>query len=60
MTAPDETTVVIMDIFGRQVARKVVTSEKTVIDLRQLLNGIYFYSVEKENIRYPGKIIIQR
>ena len=52
--------VIVMDIFGQEVARKQVTSEKTVFDLRQWQQGIYFYQVEIKGSVYSGKFIVQR
>ncbi len=60
MTGADETTVVIMNIYGQEVATKQITSEKTVFDLRQFREGIYFYWVEFDGFNYSGKIVVQR
>lgn len=48
------------DIFGRNHATKRITSAKTVLDLRQFKQGIYFYKMEFEGHHYSGKIIVQR
>ena len=50
----------IHDIFGRNQATKQITSAKTVLDLRQFKQGIYFYKMEFEGHHYSGKIIVQR
>ncbi|MCK9451657.1 MAG: T9SS type A sorting domain-containing protein [Bacteroidales bacterium] len=50
----------IHDIFGRNHATKQITSAKTVLDLRQFKQGIYFYKMEFEGHHYSGKIIVQR
>jgi hypothetical protein len=48
------------DIFGRNHATKRITSAKTVLDLRQFKQGIYFYKMEFEGHHCSGKIIVQR
>jgi hypothetical protein len=50
----------IMNVYGQELATKQVTSEKTVFDLRQWQEGIYFYSLKMEGKRYGGKIVVQK
>ncbi len=52
--------VIVMDVFGQELAKIKVASEKTVFDLRQLRNGIYLFQVDVEGLIYSGKIMIQR
>jgi aminopeptidase YwaD len=33
----------LFDVFGRQVARKEITSEQTILDVSGLPGGVYFY-----------------
>lgn len=50
----------LFDVFGREVTRKTITSEKTVFDLRGIYSGFYFYRAEDEDKLYSGKIIVQK
>jgi hypothetical protein len=50
----------LFDVFGREVARKDITSEQTVLDVSVLPGGVYFYRVALEEISYSGKIVIQK
>ncbi|MEZ5198483.1 MAG: T9SS type A sorting domain-containing protein [Bacteroidales bacterium] len=50
----------IFDVFGREVLKKPVVSEKTVIDLRNVKKGVYFYRIEIENKIYTGKVVTQK
>jgi len=50
----------IFDVFGRQVARKDITSEQTILDVSVLPGGVYFYRVAFEEVSYSGKIVIQK
>lgn len=52
--------IIIMDVYGKQVARKEITSEQTVLDVRLLPNGVYFYRATLEGIFYSGKLVIQK
>ena len=52
-------TLVVVDVFGQEVVRLPVKSEKTVWDCRGVRNGIYFYKVEIEGEVVSGKIVIQ-
>ena len=59
MTGADEPEVVIVNVFGQEVASLPVRHEKTVWDTRTVTNGIYFYRVEIEGKVVSGKIVIQ-
>jgi hypothetical protein len=50
----------ITNIIGQEVATKQIISEKTVFDLRNWQQGVYFYSLEMEGKRYSGKVVIQK
>lgn len=50
----------VFDVFGREVLREPVASERTVFDLRTIWNGVYFYQVELEGKMYSGKFIVQK
>ena len=50
----------IIDIFGQVVISKSITSEQTILDLRQLQNSVYFYRLELNDVIYSGKMVIQR
>ena len=61
------TSLQILNTVGREVARKEITAKKTVIDLREWQQGIYFYriypvtsEVDKKGQFYSGKFIVQR
>ena len=60
MTGVDGANVVIVDVFGREVATKQIISGKTVFDLRQFQQGIYFYRLEIDGYDYSGKFVVQR
>jgi hypothetical protein len=70
MTGVDDMTVVIIDVFGREVLRKEIALEKTYppspsfrrtkIDLSQFQEGIYFYRVEIDGYHYSGKFVVRR
>ncbi len=49
----------IVDVFGREVLRKPVISEKTVFDLRGIWGGVYFYQLEIDGKMYSGKFIVK-
>ena len=51
-------TVLVVNVFGQQVAELPVTSEKTVWDTRQTKKGIYFYILELEGKVVSGKLTI--
>ncbi|OQX75237.1 MAG: hypothetical protein B6D61_10750 [Bacteroidetes bacterium 4484_249] len=53
-------TVVVVNIFGQEVARLPVKGEKTVWDCRDVQNGIYFYSVEIEGKVVSGKVVVRK
>lgn len=53
-------TVTIYNLYGREVVAKQMTSETTVIDLRELKVGIYFYHIEIEDQNYSGKFVVQK
>lgn len=50
----------IFDVFGREIVNKAIISEKTVFDLRGLMDGMYFYSVELDGNLYSGKLVIRK
>lgn len=50
---------IILNIFGQEMARQPITCEKTVIDLRQWQTGVYFFRAEIDGINYSGKIMVQ-
>jgi hypothetical protein len=50
----------LFDIFGREVARKNITSEQTNVDVSLLPDGVYFYRVVLEEVSYFGKIVVQK
>jgi len=60
MTGTDGMAVVLFDVFGREVTRKEVVSEKTVFYLRGVENGVYFYHIEIKDKWYSGKVVVQR
>jgi hypothetical protein len=49
----------LFEVFGKQVARKDITSEQTILDVSRLPGGVYFYRVAFEKVTYSGKIVIQ-
>jgi hypothetical protein len=63
-------TVVVVNVFGQEVARLSVKGEKTYStsaslrrttwDCRDVKNGIYFYRVEMEGKQVSGKIVVQK
>ena len=60
MTSPSEVSVIISDIYGREVSRVKVNTAKTVLDVRAFEAGIYFYRAEIDDIYYSGKFVVQR
>jgi len=52
--------IVIMDVFGKEIARLPLKPDKTVWDTRQIPGGVYFYSVEIDNKFYTGKVVVQK
>jgi hypothetical protein len=60
MTTKEGAVVVIVNVYGQQVARLSVKTEKTVWDTRQVNNGVYFYNVEIGGKVLSGKIVIQK
>ncbi len=50
----------VTDIFGQEVIKLDVKSEKTVWDCREVKDGIYFYALEIEGKRYAGKVVIRK
>ncbi len=55
-----ETKIHIHDLFGREVVTKELASLTTILDLRILNNGIYFYRINYQDFSYSGKLMIQR
>jgi hypothetical protein len=51
--------IVVTTIFGQEVIKIQVKSEKTVWDCREVEDGIYFYSVEIEGNWYAGKVVVR-
>jgi len=47
------------DVFGRQVARKEITSEQSILDVSGLPGGVYFYRLVLGEITYAGKFVVQ-
>jgi hypothetical protein len=47
----------VVNLFGQEVAKLPVKSEKTVWDCREVEDGIYFYFLEIEGKRYSGKVV---
>ncbi|MBW6458975.1 MAG: T9SS type A sorting domain-containing protein [Bacteroidales bacterium] len=50
----------LFDVFGRQVARKDIASEQTILDVSELPVGVYFYRLALGEVLYSGKLVIQR
>lgn len=53
-------TVVVVNVFGQQVAELPVTSEKTVWHTDKVKNGVYFYKVELDGEVLSGKVVVQK
>jgi len=63
-------TVVVVNVFGQEVARLSVKGEKTYSpsaslrrttwDCRDVKRGIYFYKLEIEGKQVSGKIVVQK
>jgi hypothetical protein len=47
----------LLDVTGKEVVRKPITSFYTQINVQALPKGIYFYVVTNEKERYSGKLI---
>lgn len=48
----------ITNLFGQEVTKLPVKTEKTVWDTREVKNGIYFYRVELEGKVVSGKLVL--
>ena len=60
MTAKELAIVVIVDVYGQEVARLPVKPEKTVWQTSGVKPGIYFYKMEIEGEVLSGKIVVQK
>jgi len=50
----------VIDVFGQEVASFPFLEDKMVWDCREVKNGLYFYNIEIEGKRYGGKVVIQK
>lgn len=52
--------IVIVDVFSKEIARQPLKPDETVWDTRNVTNGIYFYSIEVNNKLFIGKVLVQK
>lgn len=50
----------VRDLSGRLILQSQLTSTDQLITVDELLNGVYMFSIEKDNIRRTEKLIINR
>lgn len=50
----------VTNAYGQKITSFIIENETTYWDIRQIKAGIYFYSFEKDNSRFGGKIIVMR
>jgi hypothetical protein len=50
----------VTNAYGQKITSFFIENETTYWDIRQIKAGIYFYSFEKDNSRFGGKIIVMR
>ncbi len=52
--------VLIVNVFGKEIASLPLKPDKTVWDTRNIPSGIYFYAIELEGKLYSGKVVVQK
>lgn len=58
--SPAKSEIIIVNIFGQEIAILPSIQEKTVWDTREIKNGFYYFNIEIDGIVHNGKIIVMK